>query len=269
MILEISSTLFVGLIAILSLFIDHIWRDKRTNTYKRIRKLLIVVIIIGSIVNIFRVVDNYEYIEGRDAKIDSLEKKVATLEYQKKTQFMLERMECLLESNYDRLQKKYPLGCYLFATNDHTIIPSDKENVQTVSVDWKNCKVLSIDEDFIFIWLSKIIYIPKDITGESIGILFDRRKDKSITPFYIGKICVNIEIVDQRKDNLVYIIGINEVDKVPKDRLEKELDNRVKPFLKSINFPEFAITERLKLNENFKHAVIREFIFTSAWNDHN
>jgi len=108
--------IILGIVAYLTLALDHIWPDKRTKKYKKARFVLMFVVAIAVILNIVVTYSSEQHIDSMQESISNLQSEVATLEQQNKMLFMLERMHLNIIIDYDSLKLKYPLGYFLFSS---------------------------------------------------------------------------------------------------------------------------------------------------------
>ncbi|MEW6521167.1 MAG: hypothetical protein AB1461_17340 [Thermodesulfobacteriota bacterium] len=258
--LNILSPIFVGVIAFLTISVDHIWRDKRTNVYNRIKKILIASIIIAVFINVIIAVNNESMIKNLNTTISNLTQKVATLENQNNILSILNRMASYISNDYESLSKKYPNGYYLFATNKYTIIPSNTDSAKNFTLDWENCKVNKITDSFLHIILKSFTYLPKNIKIEDLNIILERKVGTTADGIFMNHIGLFVELLDERKDELVYVIGFKMVEKIPEKR---ELDQKVKIF-KEFAGIKGALISAFDTNIS-EYITMKNFILTSGW----
>lgn len=230
--LNILYPIVVGLIAILTLSIDHIWRDKRTNTYKRIRLLLIVAIIVAVVFNVMVSVQSEKNIINLNGTIGGLTKKVATLKNQNSILSILQRMASYISTDYGELSKKYPEGYYLFASNKYTVIPSNNDSENKFTLDWNSCEVKTITDSFLHIVLKSFLYRSRNILIEDLNIVLERKVGSFADGIVMNNIGMFVELIDERKDEIIYVIGFKKVETIPK---RGKLDQRVEDFIAGFN----------------------------------
>ena len=131
---------------------------------------------------------------------------------------MLERMQNLNITNYDILSKKYPKGYYLFASNRYIIIPSSKEAKEQFTLDWSKSKVQFIDDSFIYLILEHFYYHPNEIEVENLRIILERKVGSTADGVYFNNIGLFVELLDDRTDEIIYVIGFKDVQSIPKLR---------------------------------------------------
>lgn len=259
MLINILSPVFLGLITVLTVVIEHFWRDKRTKRYKITRKILFGAIVIAVILNVTLVVNNERTINKRDSSIESLKAQVATLEKQNKMLSILERMQCYITSDYDELSKKYPEGYYLFASNKYTVIPSNPDEKAIFSLDWNTCKVAKITDSFLHIVLKSFTFLPNNIDIQNLNIVLERKVGSIADGIYMNNIGLFVELIDQRNDEIIYVIGFKKIDSIPKIRT---LDSRVMAFISDNHIPR----AKSALDTNIrKYIRIIDWTISSGW----
>jgi hypothetical protein len=175
MIVNLVVPAIAAAIAFLILALDHIWRDKRTRGYRRVRFILIGLIALATILNVGLAYDNQKKGNHLQQTIDALNSKVATLENQNRQLSILERMQRYITTDYDVLSRKYPKGYFLFATNKYVVLPSRKDAKSSFTLDWSSSRVAFMDDSFIYITLKDFHYYPNEIKVENLNIVLQRK----------------------------------------------------------------------------------------------
>lgn len=260
MFFNILSPILLGLIAALTIAIDHFWRDKRTTAYKRVRKVLIVAIFFAVISNVIVSINNEKTIKNSDDTIDNLTKQVATLENQNSILSILERMQSYISSDYRELSKKYPEGYYLFASNKYTVIPSNKGAETNFSLDWSSCKVKRITDSFLHIALKSFSYLPNNIDIQNLNIVLERKVGSVADGIFMNNIGLFVELLDEKKEEIIYVIGFRKVESIPKER---KLDPRVTAFKKDAGIKGASVSA---IDTNIrKYITLQDFTISSGW----
>ena len=191
--------------------------------------------------------------------IKDLETKVATLTNQNTMLSILERMQRFFIIDHDILSKKYPKGYFLFASNKYTLIPSNKEVKSNFRLDWDRTKVQFINDSFIYIILKSFHYIPNGIEVVNLNIILERKIGSVADGIYFENIGLLIEILDDKIDSLIYVIGFKEVKSIPKSiQINLEVDNFIKglgvgPLMPAIN------------SKKQKNIRIQDMTIASGW----
>lgn len=130
----------------------------------------------------------------------------------------LENMEKRLTEIFgDALEKKYPLGYFLFASDKHKdFIPLHKESKPDYSFDWKNCRIRSISDSIATITLKSFHYYPTEIQIKDVDVILERGTGAVASGIFFNHIGLFVEIIDDRRDAIIYVIGFRKVEHVPK-----------------------------------------------------
>lgn len=223
-----------GLLIILSFVNDHYWHDRRTTKYKKLRTILFTVIIISVIFNIILVSNGEREKEKLNNSIDSLKNKMATLENQNSMLSILDRMQRFMVSDYNEMSKKYPIGYFLFASNRYTLIPSVKTTKNLFYLDWASCELREITDKFLHILIKKITFYPNHIEIKNLNVVLEKKVGAVADGIFMNGIGLNIELVDERDNEIIYAIGFKHVEKVPKER---KPDEQVSAFVRNNQLP--------------------------------
>jgi hypothetical protein len=259
MITKLLSPVLSVIIIFLILALDHIWRDKRAKSYKRIRMIVLAVMVTSLVVNMAIVVDSERTSGQLRATINDLKQEVASLENQKKELSLLERMHRFITTDYDALARKYPKGYFLFANNKFTVIPSNREIKSSFTLDWNSSKVSFMDENFVYITLKGFHYHPNEIKVENLNIVVRRKVGATADGIMFDGVGLFVEVLDERAEDLIYLIGFKRVESTAK---LWNLDPDVQTFITKIGSP--GVVARIDTNTK-KYITIRDGTVCSGW----
>ena len=251
--------IILGIVAYLTLALDHIWPDKRTKKYKKARFVLMFVIAVAVIFNIVVSYSNEQYINSMQESINNLQSEVATLEQQNKMLFMLERMHLNIIIDYDSLKLKYPLGYFLFSSDNNIVIPSSHLLKSVFTVDWDSSKIKSVDDSFIHIYFKSFFYHPNNITFEHLHVVLERYTGSVAFGIIMNKIGMFVELIDDQLDEIIYVIGFKAIPSSPRIM---DPDPNVVNYINEHNIDGLLIRLDTNIREYLK---IEHWILASGW----
>lgn len=261
-ILKILPTIFTGLIAIITTYLDYFRRSEKSKGYKAIIILLTISIILLTVISSIIIYQDETANLEQKTKIDNLKGTLATREKQneiyeieKQQLAMIERMSCYITTDYKLLSRKYPEGYFLFATNKFNMFPSGQK-IKQFSLKWEESEVEQITDTFIHIFLKSFIYNPLNTKVEFIDIVLDRKSGAIADGIYFENTGIYFEILEDKKDGIIYVIGFKKVKEIPK------LERKPKAFLEKLNIATLIIGS---INVKGHNCKISNFTLTSAW----
>ena len=172
---------------------------------------------------------------------------------------MFERMQSLYITDYDILSRKYPKGYYLFANNRYIVIPSSKEAKEQFTLDWSKSKVQFIDDSFIYLSLEHFYYHPNEIEVENLKIILDRTVGSTADGIYFNNIGLFVEILDDRTDEIIYVIGFKDVQSIPELR---EPNPQVEKFIHELGIG--PLMSAINISDK-KWVRIKDMTIASGW----
>lgn len=199
-----------------------------------------------------------------DQRLDLLMDKfdeMATAEKQEKMLAILERMQSFVITDHDVLSNKYPEGYYLFASNKYIIIPSNQEITSHFSLKWEDSKVKIVDNDFIYIFLKKFHYFPVEGTIENLNIVLERKIGAIADGIFFDKFGLYVELLDNRIDELIYVIGFRKVESYPESR---KLKPNTKAYFRKSGLGRHKIYTSLVMTRTQK-VTVKDWVVTSGW----
>ena len=221
------------------------------------------VIAIAVIVNIVVVYSNDQYINSLQENLISLQSEVATLEQQNKMLFMLERMHLNIIIDYDSLKTKYPMGYFLFSTDNNIVIPSSHKIKSIFTVDWESSKIKSIDDSLIHIYLKSFYYHTNNVNFEHLHVILERFTGSIAFGIVMDKIGMFVELLEDKSDEIIYVIGFKPIHSTPK---LMEPDPKIVKYIKENN--NFGLLIRVDTNIR-KHLKFEHWILASGWEQIN
>lgn len=147
-------------------------------------------------------------------------------------------MTSYISSDHKELSKKYPEGYYLFASKKYTTIPSNIDIYNNFSIDWKNCQVKRITDSFLYIYLKSFYYFRNKINFKNLHIVLERNIGSVAYGIFIDNIGFFVELLDKRKDEIIYVIGFRKVKSIPK---KTKLDKKVVEFIKTSGIKGYSL----------------------------
>ena len=115
------------------------------------------------------------------------------------------------------MEDRYPLGYFLFASDrQNNFIPFNKNRKPDFSFDWENCRVESVNDSIIKVVLKNFHYYPNEIQINNVGVILKREKGVVADGIFFDHIGLFVEIIDDRRDGIIYIIGFKKVKFIPK-----------------------------------------------------
>jgi hypothetical protein len=175
---------------------------------------------------------------------------------------ILERLQTQTSMQQATLEKNYPDGYYVFAGDKHTIyIPSAKKggkNTRVFSLDWENSKIMYVDSSFVHILLTSFHYYPNEIQIKNLSIILERKVGAIADGIYFNNIGMSVELIDDKDDDIIYVIGFRSVKLIPKKREPKA---EVVAFMKKLGKP---IMSGINTNTQ-KYINIEGLAMSSGW----
>ena len=234
-IIKILPTIFTGLIAIITTYLDYVRRSEKSNRYKVIIFLLIISIISFTVISSITIYQDETDNVALQSKIDNLEDILATQEKQneiyeieKQQLTMIERMACYITTDYKLLSRKYPEGYFLFATNKFNMFPADQK-IKQFSLKWEESEVEQITDTYIIIFLKNFVFNPTNAKFVRFTIVLERKIGAVADGIYFRKTGMYVELLEDKKDGIIYVIGFKKLKVIPKSK------RKPKTFLKKLN----------------------------------
>jgi hypothetical protein len=177
---------------------------------------------------------------------------------------LLEKMQAQAEKDKDGLDKKYPLGYFLFAGDKQTnVIPLNKEAKSDFSLDWENCRIAFTNHSFVDIALKNFHYYPTEIQVRNLDVVLERKIGTVADGIFFNNIGLFVELIDDRTDDIIYVIGFKKVSSIPKIReLKPEVAEFIKQQLGKPMMP--AINTNIR-----KYINIEDLVISSGWTTTN
>jgi hypothetical protein len=195
--------------------------------------------------------------EGLELLMDKLDE-VATLEGQKRTLAILERMQSVKRTDHDVLSKKYPEGYFLFASDRYTVIPPSEIVKDKLTLDWENTKVKFIDDRVVHVLLKELCYQPTKNIVRDLNVLLEREVGVIADGIFFDKVGLYVELLNDEADKLIYVIGFKKGEPVTRSR---KLKSSFKGYLKRLT--PGLLFGPMVLGENYSQ--LNGLTITSAW----
>jgi hypothetical protein len=135
----------------------------------------------------------------------------------------------------------------------------NKEAKPDFSLDWENCRIAFIDDSFIDIALKNFHYYPNEIQVKNLDVVLERKIGAIADGIFFNNIGLFVELIDDRANEIIYVIGFKKVKSIPKTR---DLDPEVQKFIKK----QFGKPMISAINTNIqKYINIENFVISSGW----
>jgi hypothetical protein len=175
---------------------------------------------------------------------------------------ILEQLQAQTSTKKDELEKNYPSGYFLFAGDKHTIyIPSSQKaekSTRVFTLDWEDSGIMYVDDSFVNILLKSFHYYPNEIQVKNLDVVLERKIGAIADGIYFNNIGMFVELIDDKEDNMIYVIGFKPVKLIPKIRNPKP---EVAAFLKKLRKP---IMSGIDTNIR-KYVTIQDLAISSGW----
>jgi hypothetical protein len=129
----------------------------------------------------------------------------------------------------ESLMKKYPMGYSLFTGDTQTtFVRKNNESKADFSLDWESCRITFADASFVDIALKDFHYHPTEIEIENLDVVLQRKVGIIADGIFFNGAGLFVELLDDRNDEIVYVIGLKKVNSIPKIR---DLNPEVQKFI--------------------------------------
>lgn len=173
---------------------------------------------------------------------------------------ILENLQVQAAKNQDALEKKYPKGYALFASEKHVIyVPVSKGKKHDFNLDWADSRIAYVDSSFVVILLRSLHYYPNEIQVKNLNIVLERRVGSLADGIYFNDIGMFVELIDDKANEITYVIGCKSVGSIPKKR---ELKPEVEKFVRKLGIGPLMSA----INTNIqKYIDIQDLTISSGW----
>lgn len=127
---------------------------------------------------------------------------------------VVEKMHIRRITDHDELNRKYPEGYYLFATNERIILPFNQTTRAKFTLDWENSKVPFIDDSIVYIELRYFKYTPTNIELKFLNVLLERRPGSVADGLFFEDTGMYVELLESDADQLIYVIGFKKAQPI-------------------------------------------------------
>ena len=122
-------------------------------------------------------------------------------------------------ANANSLKEKYPAGYFLFTGDTQTnFIRKNSESKADFSLDWENCRVTFTDASFVDITLKSFHYFPTKLQIQNLDVVLERKVGTVADGMFFNGMGLFVELIADHAAEIVYVIGIKNVNSVPKIR---------------------------------------------------
>lgn len=242
--------LLFPLLYFLNVGLSQKWHDKRTQKHKIVLRIIFGVITIIAIINIL----NFYFITRSNKELRDI---VAKEEKQNKILTAVERMNCIISSDKEYLDKKYPEGYYLFMTNDQTTIPANPKIIEKIELDHQNCKITENNNKFVHISLKNFRYKIYNNTIKNLEIILEKKIGATAEGIFFGDIGFYVELLSMKNDEFVYVIGLKKFEKRELIKLNPNMMEYIQTIKKRLPPP-------LNFN-NHKYIILENWVIVSGW----
>lgn len=154
-----------------------------------------------------------QIIEGQSQIIEKQEAAISkadeNLEISADIKELLQSMQQINKTSYDKLIKKFPRGYMLFAV-DHSeiVVPSGSNLLKDYKLNISNAKVIKMTQNSVTFLFPDIYYVPRELKTINIKITVPRRLNK-VSKYPIGIFPDNIyfEILEDKNNSIIYVVG--------------------------------------------------------------
>jgi hypothetical protein len=253
-----NPTVLIGLLCIaaaltLPMATGNSWVYKASPGMPRVARILLGISLVGVFYSLLLIwISTPNKGEKPNGAIENLSRRIS----------ILEQLQGQASTKQVALETKYPTAYFLFASNKHTIyIPSPKKAEKTpriFALDWETSEIMYVDGSFVNILLKSFHYYPNEIQVNNLDIVLERRIGTIADGIYFNNIGMFVELLDDKDDGIIYVIGFKQVKLIPKKR---EPNPEVAAFIKKLGKP---IMSGIDTNIQ-KHIVINDLAISSGW----
>jgi hypothetical protein len=172
---------------------------------------------------------------------------------------ILEHLQIQAAHNQEALEEKYPKGYTLFASEKHVIyVPINTENKSDFNLDWADSRISYVDSSYVAILLKNLHYYPTEIQVRNFTIVLERKVGNIARGLYFNNIGMFVEILDDKADEITYVIGCKAVESVPKQGVLKP---EVAQFVMKLGIP---LLTSIDTNTQ-KYLLFENLAISSGW----
>jgi hypothetical protein len=164
------------------------------------------------------------------------------------------------DANANSLNEKYPMGYFLFtADTETTFIKKNAESKADFSLDSDNCRVAFTNASFVDIAIKNFHYYPTEIQIQNLDVVLERRAGTVADGIFFNGAGLFAELIEDRADEIVYVIGIKRVNTVPKTR---DINPKVEKFIRQ-HFRK-AIVSAMNTGSR-RYINLNDWLISSGW----